>query len=116
MKNTELRQVDQGVVLILHGDLDNLAANRLRPMLEDLSQHPEYQNVIIDLSDVDFMDSLGIGALMFLYKRLMVKERKLLLAGVKTQPFKAMKALTVEKVLACYPDVQACLEVLTIEE
>lgn len=115
MNNTELKTIPGGVILTLHGDLDNLASNRLRPMFEEFSQHPDYQHIVIDMSDVEFMDSLGIGALMFLYKRLAGKQRKLLLAGVNKQPAKAMETLKVNEVLHCYPDVQACLDVLNVE-
>lgn len=51
-------------VLTLDGELDALACEELTPVLEQMPG--ECQEVLVDLTAVPFVDSSGIGALIFL--------------------------------------------------
>ncbi|PCJ96212.1 MAG: anti-anti-sigma factor [Zetaproteobacteria bacterium] len=55
--------------------------------------------LIIDLSAVDFMDSSGIGSIVFLYKRLKAQNRELVLSGVNGQPARLIQSLRVDKTI-----------------
>lgn len=55
--------------------------------------------LIIDLSAVDFMDSSGIGSIVFLYKRLKAQNRDLVLRGVNGQPARLIQSLRVDKTI-----------------
>lgn len=57
--------------------------------------------VILDLSDADFMDSSGIGSIVFLYKRLKAQNRELLLVGLQGQPARLIQSLRVDKTIKC---------------
>ena len=47
--------------------------------------------IVLDLSAGDFMDSSGIGSIVFLYKRLTLKNRTLTLVGLNGQPKKIIE-------------------------
>ena len=53
----------------------------------------------LDLSNVDFMDSSGIGSIVFLYKRLKSQNRELILNGVNGQPARLIESLRVDKTI-----------------
>lgn len=72
-------------------DMDAAAMTRLKPVFEDLALGSE--DVTLDLTGVDFVDSSGIGGLVFLYKRLRVSGRKLRLRGVVGQPLQLITHL-----------------------
>ncbi len=55
--------------------------------------------IILDLSTVDFMDSSGIGSIVFLYKRLKAQNRELILEGVNGQPERLIRSLRVDKTI-----------------
>jgi anti-sigma B factor antagonist len=65
-------------------DLDAAYVSRVRPHIERLAQADE--DVVLDFSKVEFVDSSGLGALVFLHKRLVSKGHKLRVVGLRGQP------------------------------
>ena len=57
-------------VVALESEFDAMAVSELRPLFEKLSEYTG--DVLADLRDVHFIDSSGIGALVFLHKRLVM--------------------------------------------
>lgn len=57
------------------GELDEHSAYHSRIELDDMFGENGFNQVIIDLSELDFMDSTGIGVLIGRYKKL--KDRKI---------------------------------------
>jgi anti-sigma B factor antagonist len=57
---------DTSLDIALAGELDMNAAFRLEPQLEELLETPGIRTVALDLADVDFVDSAGLGALLSL--------------------------------------------------
>lgn len=55
--------------------------------------------LVLDLSTVDFIDSSGIGSIVFLFKRLRVQNRDLILRGVHGQPARLLKSLKVDQAI-----------------
>lgn len=76
-------------VVKISGDMDAASMADLKTMFENLGSTS--QDVVLDLSEVDFMDSSGVGGIVFLYKRLRVNGFKLRLAGARGQ---ALQLLT----------------------
>jgi anti-sigma B factor antagonist len=65
-------------------DLDASYVARVRPEIEQLADSGE--DVMLDLSKVEFVDSSGLGILVFLHKRLVSNGHKLKILGLKGQP------------------------------
>ena len=65
-------------------DLDAAAMDVLRPTFESLAVSTD--DVELDLSGVRFIDSSGVGGIVFLYKRLRAGGHNLWLTGVNNQP------------------------------
>ena len=61
--------------VILSGDLDEHSAYHTRITLDEMFEGTGFNQVIIDLSELDFMDSTGIGVLIGRYKKM--KDKKL---------------------------------------
>lgn len=72
-------------------DMDAAAMARLKPLFEELAAGNE--DVTLDLSGVEFVDSSGIGGLVFLYKRLRLTSRRLRLRGASGQPLQLIAHL-----------------------
>ncbi len=69
---------------LIDDDLDAAYVSRVRPQIERLAESGE--DVTLDLSKVEFVDSSGLGALVFLHKRLVSKGHKLKVVGLRGQP------------------------------
>ena len=64
------RIYENTLYVILSGELDEHSAYQTRITLDDIFSNPNFNQVIIDLSELDFMDSTGIGVLVGRYKKL----------------------------------------------
>ena len=56
--------------IVLSGELDEHSAVYTRDTLDNLLSLNNFKEVIIDLSELEFMDSTGIGVLIGRYKKL----------------------------------------------
>jgi anti-anti-sigma factor len=93
-----LRPYDGIIILPIATDLDSEHVVSLQPSLELLVQDHN-DNIILDFSNVNFIDSTGIGAIVFLFKRLTSQRRTLSLLNVSGQPHKLMTMLRVENAI-----------------
>ncbi len=50
-------------LVVVSGELDVATAPELRKLLDDLRENGETEDLLLDFSDVTFMDSSGIGVL-----------------------------------------------------
>lgn len=78
-------------VVEIAGDMDAAAMTELKAPFEALGSAT--QDVVLDLRQVEFMDSSGVGGIVFLYKRLKIAGRTLKLVGVSGQPLQLLTHL-----------------------
>ena len=69
------RVYNNTLYVLLSGELDEHSAYNTRITLDELFEHDNFKQIIIDLSELDFMDSTGIGVLIGRYKKM--KDRKI---------------------------------------
>ena len=81
----------------VQGSLDAASVTTLKDDFEALAG--EGKDVVLDLSKTDFLDSSGVGAIVFLYKRLTASGRRLELQGVDGQPLRLLEFLRVTSVV-----------------
>ncbi|MEO1067007.1 MAG: STAS domain-containing protein [Pseudomonadota bacterium] len=91
--------------LTIDKDMDAVAMADLRATFEDLADAKE--NVEIDLIDVEFIDSSGVGGLVFLYKRLLANGFKLSVHNVGGQPLRLLTHLRMQGLIASTRDQAA---------
>ncbi len=59
--------------VVLCGELDEHSATHARVTLDEIFSNGGFSQIIIDLSELDFMDSTGIGVLIGRYKKMKIK-------------------------------------------
>jgi anti-anti-sigma factor len=74
----------------LSGELDLASADVLRRRLSDLSDQAP-GDLWLDLADLDFLGSTGIGALRSIHATLADKGRRLVLLNVSGAPYRALE-------------------------
>jgi anti-sigma B factor antagonist len=70
------RHLSHATVIAVSGELDVLTAPRLATRLDDIVRRCD-GDVVLDLTDTDFIDSLGLHALLTVQRRLMRRGRAL---------------------------------------
>ncbi len=66
----------------LYGELDDHNAARIRSALEALIADPKVKELQLEMSNVTFMDSAGLGVVLGRYRSLAAKGGKLIVSGV----------------------------------
>lgn len=64
------RVYNNTLYVLLSGELDENSANNTRITLDEIFASKGFTQIIIDLSELDFMDSTGIGVLIGRYKKM----------------------------------------------
>lgn len=83
----------------LSGEMDALGCSKIRPILEDIKNKTN-PTVILNVVDVSFIDSSGIGAIVFLFKRLKEQGRAMRIVGAQGQPEELMKLLRIDSAIS----------------
>ena len=92
--------LNDALVVKFNTDLD---AGNIKAVRDDINLYSELgRDIVIDLEKVNFIDSSGVGAIVFLYKRLIVKEHNVVIIGLKGQPEQLFKMLQLDRTLPCY--------------
>lgn len=61
---------DDTLVVFLNGELDEHSATYVREVMDDIFTQSRAKHIIIDLEQLDFMDSTGIGVMIGRYKKM----------------------------------------------
>ena len=88
---------DNELVLKLGGQLDALSASELLPTIDKIVAEKR-KLIIVELSDLELIDSSGVAALVALYKRSRAVGSKLRVDGARDQPLAIFKLLRMDKV------------------
>lgn len=75
------RVYKNSLYLTLNGELDEHSALYTRETLDNILDKEIYNQVVIDLNELEFMDSTGIGVMIGRYKKLKQKEIPLYLVN-----------------------------------
>jgi len=97
-----IENTQQFQLVKVHGDFDAALAPEARQKFGELVTSTD-KNVRMDLSKVEFIDSSGIGAIVFLYKRLRCAGYDLALEGLREQPNELISLLRIDKIIETKP-------------
>lgn len=86
------------MVIEVSGDFDAETATLTRDQFEDIAA-THIGDITIDLAHSEFLDSSGIGAIVFLYKRLKARNQNLGICGASGQPIEIIKMLRIDRAI-----------------
>ena len=67
------RVYENTLYIMLCGELDEHTANFVKTKLDGLFESESFKQIIIDLSELEFMDSTGVGVMIGRYKKMKEK-------------------------------------------
>ena len=82
----------------LRGDFDAILAPEARTVFAELTDNID-KDVVLNFAEVKFMDSSGVGALVFLFKRLREAKVDLMLENLNEQPAELIKLLRIDQII-----------------
>ncbi|MEP2944417.1 MAG: STAS domain-containing protein [Hyphomicrobiales bacterium] len=85
-------------VLKIEDDMDAATMADMREIFDKLADTQE--NVELDMKGVEFIDSSGVGGLVFLYKRLLSSGFKLTIHNISGQPLRLLTHLRMQGLIA----------------
>ena len=108
MKTIEIRETTKSghMVLSLFGDLDALTADTLLSKLDEIKQK-NIKDVVIDFTNVQLVDSSGIGAMVSILKYTRSEGGDTVVAGLSGQPKEVFCILNLDKAIKVYDDIDS---------
>ena len=80
-------------------EIDHSSVLSLRPFTDDLIVKYSPEILKIDMSNVDFMDSAGIGYMIGRYKIMKKNKGKVIVAGAKSKITRILKLASLETII-----------------
>lgn len=77
--------------VVLSGELDEYSATEVRLTLDELFEKEGFNQVIVDLSELEFMDSTGVGVMLGRYKKLKGKNVPIFICNPSSHAEKIFK-------------------------
>ncbi|MGL1956924.1 MAG: STAS domain-containing protein [Colwellia sp.] len=104
----ETYNLNNDFIIKLNGSFD---ADTVNVMKDDIEKYSKLStNIVFDLAGVPFIDSSGIGAIVFLYKRMVAKGFSVCVTGLTQQPLELFQMLFLDNTIHCYQSIDSYLE------
>ncbi|MDN3358632.1 STAS domain-containing protein [Actinomadura sp. DC4] len=102
---------DDIVIMTLRGSLDVATAPKLRDPIVHLIDEG-YRRLVLQMGQVDFIDSIGLGVLVGVVRRLRPLQGALAAAAPSIQTRKVIEITQLSRVLPLYADTETALAAL----
>jgi anti-sigma B factor antagonist len=104
----DTREQDGCTVIEVGGEIDVYTAPKLRESIVDLVNRGSY-HLVVDMEDVEFLDSTGLGVLVGGLKRVRAHDGSLRLVCTQERLLKIFRITGLTKVFAIYDTVDAAV-------
>ena len=100
------------IVASLAGELDHHAAQAVRTALDQELTGRRRVRLILDLSEVTFMDSSGLGVILGRYKKVQDSGGEMVIAGVSKAIDRLLEMSGLHKIVRMYPNCETAVVAL----
>lgn len=87
------------VTVYMEGELDHCGAQAIRRILDGVIQDRDVKNMILDMEDIAFMDSSGIGVILGRYRQLQMRGGKLAVKNMNAQVTKVFRLSGMQQII-----------------
>lgn len=108
----DIEKVGNWVVMRVHGEVDMATAPTLRQRLQSVTMTGP-TGVVLDLSDLDFIDSTGLGVMVGAAKRMRVNDGTLRIACSQTHLLELFSLTRLDEVFELFDTVDDALADVT---
>lgn len=79
--NIDVNEMDQNIEVFIEGEIDAFTAPQLKETLVPLAERHQV-NIIVNLSEVSYMDSTGLGLFVGIFKQVRANKGEFSLVGL----------------------------------
>lgn len=109
-KEMKLGIANESLIVKFTGDIDNLVSESYKSKLETIIAENKYKKVIMDFTDVTFIDSSGIGLILGRYNQLKKLNGSLYVCGVNKQTEKIFNIAGIWTIIDKYESINQALK------
>jgi anti-sigma B factor antagonist len=106
--SVDSRTVGERTIVEVDGEIDVYTAPKLREALIELVQSGSY-HIVVDMEQVDFLDSTGLGVLVGGLKRVRSHDGSMALVCTQERLLKIFRITGLTRVFEIHPDVDAAV-------
>jgi len=96
-------EVSGDYTIKLIGEFDAHGCREIREQLDNMALSCGQKKLSVDMKDVSFIDSSGVGAIVFLFKRIRATGGNMCLINVHSQPQELLSLLRVHEAITVQP-------------
>lgn len=111
---TEIKHYRNIVIVQLTGELDHHTAEHLRTELDEVLKRANVKHLILNLKQLDFMDSSGIGVILGRYKLIKAKQGKMLICNMNHAVAKLLELSGIYKIVSTFNDESEAISSLEV--
>ncbi|WP_352419877.1 anti-sigma F factor antagonist [Proteiniborus sp.] len=93
---------DKILIVNFNGELDHHSAEEIRKEIDKIYFEKRLRSIVLDLKNLNFMDSSGIGLIMGRYKNVFENGGKLYLINVSSRVEKILRMSGILKIVQMY--------------
>lgn len=110
----EVRLIGEKKALLVKvtGELDHHMAEKIKTAVDEKLRCTNAVNVIFDFSELEFMDSSGIGVIMGRYKKVRTLEGRVIASGVNAGILRIMEMSGMDKIIKLTPSLEKAVRLL----
>ncbi|MFZ5943441.1 MAG: STAS domain-containing protein [Bacillota bacterium] len=97
-----LKIKNDNLIVKISGDLDLVLAKEFRDHVDKVLLDRPVKNLILDFSDVDFIDSSGLGAILGRYKIMQQRSGKMSIIGVKKSVYRVLELSGILRIIPTF--------------
>ena len=110
----EMETLREVLLVRLQGELDHHTAETLRNRLDTAIKDEQIRHVVLDLEDLTFMDSSGIGVILGRYKQITARSGEVFVCSINPTIYRIFEMSGLFKVLKYKEHVSDALDVLGV--
>lgn len=107
-----MEKKNRNLIVKLKGELDHHSSEKTRQKIDKYYVDNGISNIILDLRDLTFMDSSGIGLIMGRYKNTLEKGGRLVIVSNKDYIKKILNMSGLLKIIELYSTIENAMEKL----
>lgn len=101
---------NKDLIVSFKGELDHHSSKEAREKIDKYYLDKNLNNIILDLRDLTFMDSSGIGLIMGRYKNTEKNNKKLIVVNDNSYVERILKMAGLLKLIEYFPTVELAVE------
>ncbi|MEY4480020.1 MAG: anti-sigma factor antagonist [Bacillota bacterium] len=110
----QTERIEHTLIVRLQGELDHHTAEKVKSHLEEQIAMNTFTHMLINLNELTFMDSSGLGVLIGRYKQIMERGGQMVVSDVHPSIYRIFEMSGLFKIISVHPSESEALASLEV--